>query len=223
MNDHQDPATRRNAERVPTNFPGKVIIPGRHPLNCVVRDMSEDGALMEFKAAIWLPPRFHLHVDAMGTEAYCELRHQRSTRVGVKFVRVTVKQTDEPKADAEPHRTADQWEPVDEQAAMPGQPAPSTDDMYQLHGAAPSAHPAAPVRDVGGARDGGFGQAAPSAPARGPRQQAAPAPAPAAPAAAPAPDRDAPRSGSAIRANMRATQAAAQAEQKSLIGRLFGR
>ena len=221
MNHHQDPATRRNAERVPTNFPGKVIIPGRHPLNCVVRDMSEDGALMEFKAAIWLPPRFHLLVDAMGTEAYCEVRHQRSTRVGVKFVRVTVKQAEEPQADAEPLPTAEHWRTVDELAVVPGLPAPADGDMYPAHRAAPPAHPAALVHDTSGARDGGFAQAAPPTPARASRQQAAPASAPAKPASAP--DRDAPRGGSAIRANMRATQAAAQAEQKSLIGRLFGR
>lgn len=94
MSTQPEPLTRRTVDRVLTNFAAKVLIPGRHPLNCFVKDMSEDGALLVFRSAVWLPPRFQLAVEAMGTEAVCEIRHQRGARVGVKFLHVTV--TDEP-------------------------------------------------------------------------------------------------------------------------------
>lgn len=111
-----DPASRRTCERVDVNLPGRVIIQGRPPLNCIVRNMSEDGALLEFKAAIWLPPRFHVEVPALDTEAYCEIRHQRSNRVGVTFIRVTVHDDVESDDEAEARRTADHWDTAEQVA-----------------------------------------------------------------------------------------------------------
>lgn len=203
MTSQPDPVTRRNVDRVATNFPGRVIIPGRHPLTCQVKDMSENGALLEFRAAIWLPPRFHLSIDAMDTEAYCELRHQRSNRVGVTFVRVTVKKASEPATDANVRRTADHWDTAEEAASALPPVADEPHDTVEALPEAPIAMPAIALHRP--ARTLAEVTAQNSSLATDARAVGRP--------------------GSAIRTNVRAAQnqAKAAAKQTSLIGRLFGR
>jgi hypothetical protein len=111
--DELDPAARRTVQRLDVNLPGRAIIQGRAPLSCIVRNMSENGALIEFSAAIRLPARFHLEIPDLDTEAYCEICHQRSNRVGVEFVRVTVNEGGESAEDAEVRRRADHWDAAD--------------------------------------------------------------------------------------------------------------
>lgn len=129
--DELDPAARRTVERLDVNLPGRAIIQGRAPLTCTVRNMSENGALIEFRAAIWLPARFHLEIPDLDTEAYCEICHQRSNRVGVEFVRVTVNEGGESAEDAEVRRTADYWDAADAMAENEPRAATAADELHQ--------------------------------------------------------------------------------------------
>ena len=50
-----------------------------------MRDVSEDGALLEVAHPEWLPSRFRLIVDALGIESDCEIVHRTTVAVGVRF------------------------------------------------------------------------------------------------------------------------------------------
>ncbi len=58
---------------------------GRPPIHCVMRDVSEQGALLEVAHPEWLPTRFHLIVDAFGIKSDCEVVRRTETAVGVRF------------------------------------------------------------------------------------------------------------------------------------------
>jgi hypothetical protein len=59
---------------------------GRPPLPCVMRDVSDGGALLEVSHPEWLPTRFRLMIEATSFEADCEIAHRTETAVGVRFV-----------------------------------------------------------------------------------------------------------------------------------------
>ena len=52
---------------------------------CVMRDVSEQGALLEVPHPQWLPNRFRLIVEAFGIESECEVVRRTDTAVGVRF------------------------------------------------------------------------------------------------------------------------------------------
>lgn len=62
------------------------FLPGRASLNCVVRDISEGGARLEFTEAVRFPSRFKLYIEAHDREYECEVRHAGPHGVGVQFV-----------------------------------------------------------------------------------------------------------------------------------------
>ena len=62
------------------------IVPrGRPPILCVMRDVSEQGALLEVAHPEWLPTRFRLIVEALGIESDCEIVRRTEASVGVRF------------------------------------------------------------------------------------------------------------------------------------------
>ncbi len=61
-------------------------LPGRAPLNCVVRDISEGGARLEFAQPIRFPAKFQLFIEAHDCEYECEVRHSGDYGVGVQFL-----------------------------------------------------------------------------------------------------------------------------------------
>jgi PilZ domain len=63
-----------------------VLVGGRAPAHCIVRNFSERGALLEFNAPFAPPFRFRLVVDAKAVDVLCEVRHQTRHGVGVFFV-----------------------------------------------------------------------------------------------------------------------------------------
>lgn len=79
-------ADRRAFGRRPTNLHAVIHIPRRPPIRCVVKDISEGGALLELAGAASLPMRISLVWDGSGVEARCEVRHVSGTRVGVQFI-----------------------------------------------------------------------------------------------------------------------------------------
>ena len=58
---------------------------GRSVLECRVRDLSAQGARLEFTTQQLLPHVFELHL-ASGAAWACELRWARGTLVGVRFL-----------------------------------------------------------------------------------------------------------------------------------------
>ena len=82
-----NPGDRRQFGRRDTAYDGIVPVPGRPMLSCIVRDLSEGGALLEFQSEdVWLPYKFMLRMPSLGIVTHCEVRHQRYNRVGVMFV-----------------------------------------------------------------------------------------------------------------------------------------
>ena len=81
------PAERRQFGRQRTYVHGRISARGRPSVTCIMRDVSEGGALLEVSEPQWLPSRFHLIVEADGLEVDCEIMHRAEDAVGV---RVTV-------------------------------------------------------------------------------------------------------------------------------------
>lgn len=52
---------------------------------CIVRNISETGALIQSTNAFIIPDRFNLVVDADGMNVACEVMWRRGTKVGVQF------------------------------------------------------------------------------------------------------------------------------------------
>lgn len=79
---------RRQFGRRKTCLHGWVVVDGRPRRPCLVRNVSEGGALLEFEIPKVMPYRFTLIIDCKGFEAWCETRHTGETWMGVQFVRV---------------------------------------------------------------------------------------------------------------------------------------
>ena len=98
-------ADRRQFGRRTTSLHGWVVIEGRPRIACLVRNVSEGGALLECQMPKIIPFQFGLVIDCKGFEATCEARHHTEQWMGVRFV--IVKTIEEPIA---------QWSPVIEDA-----------------------------------------------------------------------------------------------------------
>ncbi|NJM55038.1 MAG: PilZ domain-containing protein [Verrucomicrobiae bacterium] len=82
------PNERRQFGRRHTCLHGWVLREGLPRLACVVRNVSEGGALLEFEVPPNMPYWFMLRIDCKGFEARCETRRQGLTWMGVQFVKV---------------------------------------------------------------------------------------------------------------------------------------
>ncbi len=78
-------AERRQFGRRQTCVHATIAPRGRPPILCVMRDVSEQGALLEVPHPQWLPNRFRLIVEAFGIESECEVVRRTDTAVGVRF------------------------------------------------------------------------------------------------------------------------------------------
>ena len=78
---------RRQFGRRKTLLHGWVVVEGRPKMACLVRNVSEGGALLECDVPKGLPFRFSLVIDCKGFQAWCEVRHQTDQWMGVRFVR----------------------------------------------------------------------------------------------------------------------------------------
>ena len=79
---------RRHFGRRVSCLHGWLVMEGRARIACVVRNVSNGGALLECPVPKVLPFRFQLVIDCKGFEATCELRHKGETWMGVQFVRL---------------------------------------------------------------------------------------------------------------------------------------
>ncbi|MGQ0457995.1 MAG: PilZ domain-containing protein [Hyphomicrobium sp.] len=85
MTSSEPTADRRSFGRKATYQHAAAVIAGRPPVRCVVSDLSEGGAFLDFGGAVTLPARFQLRWEGRSQIANCEVRHAESTGVGVQF------------------------------------------------------------------------------------------------------------------------------------------
>jgi len=107
------PIERRQFGRRHTCLHGWVVREGLPRLACVVRNVSEGGALLEFDVPANMPYWFMLKIDCKGFEAQCETRRQGLTWMGVQFVNLA--RIEQPIAEWSP-LVDDAWRGVGEQA-----------------------------------------------------------------------------------------------------------
>lgn len=80
------PERRQFGRRESSNH-GWICIDGRPKLPCVISNISEGGALLVLEVPTWLPFHFRLRSDMPRLDVECEVRHQRPSSIGVRFVR----------------------------------------------------------------------------------------------------------------------------------------
>ncbi len=78
---------RRQFGRRESSLHGWIVAEGRPRIACVVRNVSDGGALLELPVPKGLPFHFSLVIDCKGFQALCEVRHQSDQRMGIQFVR----------------------------------------------------------------------------------------------------------------------------------------
>lgn len=76
---------RRQFGRRATNLHGWILTDGRPRIPCMVKNVSEGGALLELDVPPALPYWFDLVIECKGFQARCEIRHQNEKWVGVRF------------------------------------------------------------------------------------------------------------------------------------------
>jgi hypothetical protein len=79
---------RRQFGRRETCIHAWILVEGRPRTACVVRNVSEGGALLELEVPAWMPFRFLLDVEAKRFRSQCEIRHKGAHGLGVTFVKV---------------------------------------------------------------------------------------------------------------------------------------
>ncbi|MHA7773711.1 PilZ domain-containing protein [Roseibium sp. M-1] len=66
---------------------GKMVFQhGLRSIPCIVRNISDGGAMLEFEQAYMLPREFDLHIDLENYEVTCERRWEEGLRCGVQFI-----------------------------------------------------------------------------------------------------------------------------------------
>ncbi|MFN0218877.1 MAG: PilZ domain-containing protein [Hyphomicrobium sp.] len=81
-----DPSNDRRAfGRKATFQHAVVLIAGRSPVRCIVSDLSEGGAFLDFGGAVTLPARIQVRWEGQRAIANCEVRHAEATGIGVQF------------------------------------------------------------------------------------------------------------------------------------------
>lgn len=81
-----DFAEKRQFGRRQTHIRGWIKVAGRPQVACIVRDLSDGGALLELYEESWLPFAFRLTSEDKQIDRHCEIRHQRGIHIGVQFV-----------------------------------------------------------------------------------------------------------------------------------------
>jgi hypothetical protein len=76
---------RRAFGRRETQEHAVVRIAGRPPLRCVIRNISDGGALLDFGQDVWVPVQFRLIWEGTAREELCDIKHQNGPRIGVSF------------------------------------------------------------------------------------------------------------------------------------------
>lgn len=81
---------RRGFGRRRTHLHAFVHAVGRSPIPCLVRNISDQGALLELEHPGRLPSYFTLKIAADGFSADCEIRHKTEHGAGVFFCNINI-------------------------------------------------------------------------------------------------------------------------------------
>jgi hypothetical protein len=66
---------------------GKIIFQGGlRSFPCIVRNLSDGGAMLQFETAFMAPPQFELQIDLENFEVTCEKRWEDGLKMGVQFI-----------------------------------------------------------------------------------------------------------------------------------------
>jgi len=76
---------RRQFGRRQTQVHAFIMARGRPAVLCIMRDVSDGGALLEVPHPEWLPKRFRLAIEASRFQVECEIVHREDGAVGVRF------------------------------------------------------------------------------------------------------------------------------------------
>ena len=76
---------RRQTRRIRSLKEGKVVLDDWRTIDCVIREMSDGGARLEFPTVANLPVEFRLLVVSTNTLAPAARVWQRGSRAGIKF------------------------------------------------------------------------------------------------------------------------------------------
>ena len=79
-------AERRAFGRRQTEEHAIVRVAGSPPIRCVIRNISDGGALLDFGEPVWLPFTFRLLWEGTKREETSETKHQNGGRLGVSFI-----------------------------------------------------------------------------------------------------------------------------------------
>jgi PilZ domain len=77
---------RRQFGRRQTCVHATILLRGRPVVPCVMRNISEEGALLEVAHPEWLPVRFRLIAEALAIDGDCEIVRRTDVAVGVRFM-----------------------------------------------------------------------------------------------------------------------------------------
>lgn len=77
---------RREFGRRDSSIEAAIVIYGRAPLACTIRNHSSTGCLLETKETVPPAHAFHLVVGDTGIDIMCHLRHRAPGRIGAAFV-----------------------------------------------------------------------------------------------------------------------------------------
>ena len=87
---------RRQFGRRQTCVHATISLRGRPVVPCVMRNISEEGALLEVAHPEWLPIRFRLIAEALAIDGDCEIVRRTDVAVGVRFMaRITAIMVDD--------------------------------------------------------------------------------------------------------------------------------
>lgn len=76
---------RRGFGRREVSIAAKLSVPGRGMVPCVVRNISEGGALLVLDGQIKLPANVRLIIDDQSVDVMCEVRRNSFDGLGVRF------------------------------------------------------------------------------------------------------------------------------------------
>ena len=75
----------RSYVRRSVNWHAQVTLTGRRPIPCKVKDISEQGALLEFSERAPLTKSFRLTIADINFDGICRVKHRSSRTIGVQF------------------------------------------------------------------------------------------------------------------------------------------
>jgi PilZ domain len=81
---------RRRASRHRTLKSGKIVVhAGRSVVDCTVRNLSSNGALLLVRSLAGIPEKFDLVMETTGEHHLCRVAWRGEDRLGVEFARVS--------------------------------------------------------------------------------------------------------------------------------------